>query len=63
MRSIPRTLVLTTALVATLAATPTFAASRERAQERDRSAVERVIRLVQRFFGAAPNDTIFVPKP
>ncbi|HEV7921271.1 MAG TPA: hypothetical protein VGR02_10840 [Thermoanaerobaculia bacterium] len=58
-----KTIALALTIAATLSATPTFAATRERGQERDRSAIERVVRMVQRFFGVAPNDTIFIPHP
>jgi hypothetical protein len=58
-----KTVALALTVVATLATTPVYAATRERGQDRDRSAIERVIRMVQRLFGAAPNDTIFIPHP
>jgi hypothetical protein len=58
-----KTLALALTVAAVISATPVSAATRDRGQERDRSAIQRVIRMVQRLFGAAPNDTIFIPHP
>jgi hypothetical protein len=48
----------------TLTTSSSFAAARQtHGRERSRSAIQRIIGMIERFFGTAPNDDIFVPKP
>ncbi|HEV7921269.1 MAG TPA: hypothetical protein VGR02_10830 [Thermoanaerobaculia bacterium] len=59
-----KSLVLALALSLTLTASSSFAATRQtHGREHSRSAIERIVGMVQRLFGGAPNDDIFIPHP
>jgi hypothetical protein len=58
-----RTAVPAAIIVVMLSAAPSYAAGRNRDQENTRSAVQRVVQIVKRLFGAAPHDSIIIPNP
>jgi len=56
--------VLALVLSLTLTTSSAFAAApQHHGREQSRSAVQRIIGMIQRFFGVAPNDDIFIPHP